>query len=119
MLCYICHHQFFTKKTLRNLFDDEIHFICERCYQRYPLCPRYQEIPISEAKIYYHLLIERNRGLDPMAYMSFLKPYYMDFLKHHCDEIILYVDTFNEQIFEILDILKLGNIYVVSLYENI
>lgn len=118
MLCNLCQKRFYDQKTFKNLFSFETHFICESCYQRYPLLERYQVIPIEGGIMHYHLLIERYRKLNFEAYMSFLKPYYLHFLKIKEKHIFLYFDVFDDTIMETLDLLKLGDLYVVALYEN-
>jgi hypothetical protein len=49
-----------------------------------------------------------------------LKPYYLNYLKNHQNQIVLYFDVVELSInYDLLDSLKLGDIYLVSLYENI
>jgi hypothetical protein len=119
MLCLQCQKRFYERKTFSNLFSFETHFICESCYQRYPLLPRYQTIPIQGGVMHYHLLIERHRAINPEAYMSFLKPYYLYFLKIQTKHIFLYFDIIDDKIIQTMDLMKLGDLYVVALYENI
>jgi len=118
MLCRICHQIVYVERTLFNLFEKETHAICERCYQRYPLLPTYHVIPIEGGQLYYHVMISRNRNHIPEAYMSFIKPYYVMFMKHFMKDTLLIFDTIEEQTIALLDHLKFGNLYVVTLYEN-
>jgi hypothetical protein len=117
MLCAQCGKKIKTKKNIFNLFDPEIHHLCEMCYQKYPLIMKYQVIPIEQGQMYHYSM---NAPItNSIAYMSFLKPYYQHHLLHHKNCIFLYFDEISDQDSHILDHLKLGDLYVVSLYENI
>lgn len=119
MLCEICRKKVRTHKNILNLFSIETHHICELCYQRYPLLMRLDVLPIEEGVLLNHLLSSRYYPVNPIAFMSFLKPYYMDFLKHHQGKTMIIFDILDDNTLALLDSLKLGDIYVVSLYENI
>ncbi len=119
MLCEVCRKRVSTSKNIFNLFLPETHHICEFCYQRYPLLMTLEVFPIEEGILIQHLLSRRYYPVKPIAYMSFLKPYYMDFLKHHQGKILIIFDILDEHNLVLLDSLKFGDIYFVSLYENI
>lgn len=119
MLCRICLKKVRTKRNLYNLFEPEIHHICESCYRQYPLLPRFDVIPIEGYVMRYHLMIERYQKLDPMAYMSFVQGYIRLFLKNNKCDILLLFDLMDSNLLSLLDSLKLGNLFVVTLYENI
>ncbi len=119
MICELCKRRVRTKKNIHNLFDQEIHHICESCYDDQPLNRRFQVIPIQNGVIYYQLLLADHVPKEGKAYMSFLAPFYFNYLTEFSDTIIIYVDQTDEELFSILEFLKLGNIYLLSLYENI
>lgn len=119
MLCEVCKKKIRTQLNIFNIFQTEKHHICERCFQKYPLLPGYQTIPIDQGMIDHYYLISKNRDVSPISYMSFLKVYYVHYLKHHKQQMILYFDVLSDQLYEILDSLKLGDIYLVTLYDNI
>jgi len=48
-----------------------------------------------------------------------IKPYYLDFIKNYPQSIFIYQDYVDESMFDQLDSLKLGDIYLLTLYENI
>ncbi len=118
MLCGLCHEVIVFERTLHTLFEPETHSICELCYRRYPLLPVYDVIPIEGGIIHYHVLIKRNRKKSPDAYMSFFKPYIMDFLKRRHTVTLFWFDEMDDHGFALLDPLRFGNLYVVTLYEN-
>ena len=119
MLCEICKKRVTSNKNIFNLFQVETHHICEYCYQRYPLLTRFEVIPIEKGLLHFYLLSSRYYKVTPTAFMSFLKPYYMDFLKHHQGKVLLIFDILDHNTLVLLDSLKFGDIYIVSLYENI
>mgnify|MGYP000908100734 FL=1 len=119
MLCGLCGKKVKTRKTILNLFDPEIHHICEKCYSRNPLIPRISVIPIENGEIYHHSMIRGDEhGLGP-AYMSFIKVHLKHYLKEYKDCAFLYYDQVTHDTIKVLDLLKLGSIYLLTLYENI
>jgi len=80
---------------------------------------RQDVIPIEEGILIHHLLSDRFYSINPIAFMSFLKPYYIDFIKHHQGKMFVLFDILDNHTLETLDSLKFGDIYFVSLYENI
>jgi hypothetical protein len=119
MLCRICLKKVRTKRHLLNLFHPEIHHICESCYGKYPLLPRFEVIPIEGYIMRYHVMSTRNTHIDPISYMSFDQQYIRMFLLQHAHDICLLFDMMDSNMLSLLDSLKLGNLYVVTLYENI
>ncbi|MBU1093402.1 MAG: hypothetical protein KKH01_02955 [Firmicutes bacterium] len=119
MLCEQCGKKVKTKRNIMNLFDPEIHHICETCYMQNPFVPRHQIIPIEDAIIIHHSMTIGVSHLKGTAYMSMMKPYYIDFVHHYHDYVFIYFDLIDQEVFNELDSLKLGNIYLLSLYENI
>jgi len=119
MQCEVCRKKVKTNKNIFNLFNPETHHICEYCYQRYPLLMRFQVLPIEEGVLTHHLLSSRFYSINPIAFMSFLKPYYIDYIKHHKDKLFALFDILDDHTLAMLDSLKFGDIYFVSLYENI
>ena len=57
-------------------------------------------------------------GLGP-SYMSFIKVYLKHYLKEYKDCAFLYYDQVTHDTIKVLDLLKLGSIYLLTLYENI
>lgn len=119
MVCGICGKKVKTKKTILNLFDPEIHHICESCYMMYPLFPKTEVIPIEEGMIFHNSMIRGDSHVSGIAFMSFVKPYLRHYLTKYRDCIFLYLDDLKEISFITLDSLKLGNIYLLTLHENI
>jgi hypothetical protein len=119
MQCYVCKKKSILKRNIFNFFETNINLICEYCYIKYPLLTSFKIVPIENYQIYHYLLMSRSYHIDAIAYMNFLKPYFINYLKHHQNQVILYFDIINFSTYDLLDSLKLGDIYLVSLYENI
>jgi hypothetical protein len=118
MLCECCNKKIVKKRTFKNLFEIETHHICEYCYSKFPIIPRVQVVPIEEGEILWYNLM-KGYTQHPLAYMSFLKSYYVMYQKHYQDYLFMYFDHMHTELLNELDSLKLGNIFLVSLYENI
>ena len=119
MICEICKKIIVKRHTIHTLFQKEMHHICEYCYQKYPLLIKQSVFPIQEGNVYWSSMIHTNEKLSPMAYMSFMKPFYVDYVKHHKHSIYLHFDQLSDTILSILDSLRLGDIYLLTLHENI
>jgi len=119
MLCRICLKKVRTQRNLTNLLSFETHHICESCYTKYPILPRFDVIPIDGYIMKYHVMSVRPLNHDPVAYMSFYEHYIRLFLKTHRLDILLLFDLMDSNTLSLLDSLKLGNLFVVTLYENI
>lgn len=119
MLCRICSKKVRTKRNLMNIYDAEIHHICEKCYEKHPLLPRFSVIPIEGYVMHYHVMSTRFTNLDVMAFMSFYQRYIILYLQQYRDHVLLLFDIVDSEILTMLDSLKLGNLMVVTLYENI
>lgn len=117
MFCEICLKRIKLKRSWHNYFLVNIHHLCERCFRRYPIVLRTAVIPIEKGLLYHHTLFETRRMVSPLAYMSFLKIFYLNFIRHHKQLTYLYFDEFTEADFETLDQLQLGDLYVVTLNQ--
>ncbi len=118
MLCEHCKKKIITERHLWNLFKIEIHSICDRCYQRYPLFPTSMMIPLDHGMAHVHLMISKGEKIEPISYQSFLKVYYQDYLRHHLKSTFIYEDYLDETLWQTLESLGFGDLYVVTLYEN-
>ncbi len=119
MLCGLCGKKVKTKKNIHNLFKPEIHHICEKCYMMNPLVPKVSIIPIEQGQIYHHSMIRGDAYLSGLAYMSFIKPYLKHYLSEYKECVFLYYDHVSDITLKILDSLKLGSVYLLTLNENI
>lgn len=118
MICYICKKKIVTQVRLYNLFKIETHHICDRCLMLYPIDINYQVIPNQSHVIEWYSMISEETVLDPMAYMSFIKPFYIDFLPIKSQAILLYLDVISDKLINILTSLE-WHIYLVTLYDEI
>lgn len=119
MLCEICKKNIIKRHTIHSLFEREIHHICSYCYEQYPLSIEQKVFPIEEGVVYWSSMIKTDDAISPYAHMSFMKPFYIDYVKHYNKCIFLHFDQLKHTIITILDSLKLGDIYLLTLYENI
>jgi len=119
MYCEICHKKIRVKKQLYNLFRIETHHICEYCLMNYPLIVNHQIIPTDLSQINWYSLIHEDDDINGIAYMSFLKPFYLDFIRQKDNSIYLYFDHISDKLMIILQSLEFGQIYLVTLYDNI
>lgn len=118
MLCQVCNKSVKTRRTIQRFFKVETHHICERCYRKHPISPSHRTIPIEEGVMQLTVLVQHRRRTSPLAHMSFLKPYIIHHVCHNRDHLLLYVDEIDETIMQTLDLLKLGHLHVIALYEN-
>lgn len=119
MICEICHQVIVKRHTIKTLYQKEMHHICDGCYQKYPLLIKQTVFPIEEGRVYWSSMIHSNDPVSSKAYMSFMKPFYLDYVNHHKNSIYLHFDRLSDTILSILDSLRLGDIYLLTLHENI
>lgn len=119
MICEICGLKIITKISIYNIFKTEKHHICEKCLQKYPIDVIHQVIPCSYSTIDWFSLIHEQDVLNGLAYMSFLKPFYLNFLEQQRHSIYLYFDVISDKLLNILQSLAFGKIYLVTLYDEI
>ena len=118
MLCEHCKKKMIIERELTTLFYRETHHICDLCYQKYPLFPSYTTIPIEKGVAHYHTMITRGKRIEPECYQSFLKVYYLDYLKHFRFATFIYEDVMDETLWQSLESFEFGDMYIVTLYEN-
>lgn len=119
MICEICKKKITYRISLFNLFKIERHHICDYCYEKYPLIIRNSMIPIDGGEVTWLSLIQTSEDISPLAHMSFYKPFILDYLKHHKQSVLIIIDKISEDWFILFDNLKLGDIYLLTLYDNI
>lgn len=119
MYCEICHQEIVERHTIHTLFKREMHHICDYCFRRYPLHIKQTVLPINEGVIYWTSMIKSNDYISSMAYMSFMKPFYLDYINHYKKCLFLHFDKLSSTILTILDSMKLGDVYLLTLHENI
>jgi len=113
MKCIECKELIDKKITYRNIFKVSKHHICEYCFTKYLYIQDLLVIPIENFQIYLNVLFD-NYG-NPLALMSFLKPYYLYYLKNESNKTLLYFDSFNEKTYTLVDELRIGDLYIITL----
>jgi len=119
MFCEICKKKITSRRNLFNLFERQIHHICEYCFQKYPLIIKKSFIPIDGGEMIWASMIQTYDDISPLAHMSFYKPFIIDFIKNYHQSILLVYDQLNDEIMDLLEKVKLGDIYLLSLYDMI
>lgn len=118
MYCEICHEKIVIQRHLWNLFQPLTHHICERCFTKYPLYSKTLIYPI-EGYLMTHIVMSMVKyKYQGICYQSFIAPYIKTFLKHKDNLIFLYFECMDVRTYELLDSLELGDLFVVTLYEN-
>lgn len=113
MYCLNCDRLINDLITYKNIFKISKDHICERCLLNLTFDQKVETIPIDNYVIYLNPIFKDN-NYNNLSLMSFLKPYYLYFLKNKFD-LILYFDAFNEDVYRILEPLNLGNIFLLVL----
>ncbi len=119
MFCEICKKKITKRKHIYNLFLRETHHICEFCYKKYPLIYKQSIMPLDGGEIVWSSLIQTFDEVSPLAHMSFYKPFYIEFLKHYNDHILIIFDMLSDEKIVMLEKVKLGDIYLLTLYDII
>ncbi len=116
MLCLVCNSLINSEISIFNIFKVNIHKICDNCFKKNMFIQKLSIIPITNYVIEEHTLFELL--VEPLALMSFLKPYYIYFLKYKRNNVILSFDTTDMIIYNILQQAELGNIYLLVLCKK-
>ena len=91
MKCRFCNNDFYIRRELHELFSNKKLYICDSCYQRYPIDLDILEFPLND----YHCVI----------LSMFKKNYYIDY------------DYFIDEYSKIFQSLMLRNGYMVLFFE--
>lgn len=118
MFCLICNRLTQSKVTLLDLFRTSKYNICQYCYIQSFMIFEHFVIPIENYILDVKILFDKINEHHPMAYYIFLSPYLMNMIKNHRNEILMIFDEYSEEIYEMVDLLNLGNIYIIALYEK-
>lgn len=117
MFCEVCHQKIVEKRSLWYLFEQSSHHICETCYIKYPLSPKIEVYPIERYVLIHLCLSPISYKHSDQAYQSYIGPvigYYKD-VRHIS---ILIFEWMDDQLYELLDLLRIGHLLIISLYEN-
>ena len=113
MVCMICKKQFYEKRTLLNLFKEEKGYICNKCYQKYPI---ELETESFELENYNCLVVSMFKYDYKINYNAFIMEYQKIYLRlfNLNDSSLLFFD--NVDLHKDLEVL---NLYANSLENNI
>lgn len=118
MFCLHCQKSLEKVIDINNIFKVSTQHICEACMTQSIVISLKKVIPIDSFLLEYNIIFDKIYERHPEAYMTFLKPYYIYFLKNRSNDIFIYLDTLTLETMKVLDRLKLGNIFLVTLYET-
>lgn len=116
MYCLECNDLIIKKITIDNIFKTNINKICNTCFSKYLFIQGFETLPIENGLIYLNTLFDNYK--NPFSLMSFLKPYYIYTLKNQSFDLILYFNTFNKDVYHLVDKLNFGNIFVITLKND-
>lgn len=119
MFCEICRKNVVSRRHLFNIFRKEIHHICDYCYKKYPIMVHKSLIPMDGGEILWVSLLKTQDVISPLAHMSFYKPFIIEYMKAYSDNVLLIMDEIDEEQVTLFEKLKLGDIYLLTLYDKI
>ncbi len=119
MFCEVCKKKIYVRKHIFNLFLKQTHHICEYCFKKYPLLIKRSIIPIDGGEILWTSLIQTKDSISPLAHMSFYKPFYVEYINHYKNRLIMIETSINDEKMDLYENLKLGDMYLLTLYDII
>lgn len=119
MKCLICRREFYPKRTLRTLFVEEPVFKCYGCDRKYDIHPRVSVLPIQNYQLYL-ISLNLDEKVSDLAFLHEMNVILEDLLrKTKKTDTILWIDEFTEALYQELEKLDYGNIYVISVRQPI
>lgn len=116
MICLECLELINKEVTYLNLLKPNIDKICNTCFSKYIYIQELIVYPNNDSLVYLNILFDQIG--NPLALMGFIKPYYIYYLKHKLTHTILYFDSFNKIIYNEIQNISLGNIYIIVLHNE-
>lgn len=116
MLCLECNSLINKDITYRNIFKTNYNKICNTCFSNNTFIQKLNVFPTEGGIIENHILFEKQ--INPLAIMNFLRPYYIYYLRAKKNFIVLFFDTPNQILYNILQQLSLGDIFLLTIYNN-
>lgn len=116
MLCLECKELIVKNVTYKNIFKPRVSKICNSCFTKYIYIQELLVLPINNYKIYLNVLFDRIG--NPYSLMEFIRPYYIYYLKEKLTFTILYFDSLDKVVYNILQNISFGNIYIIVLHNN-
>lgn len=117
MYCLECKKLIRKQINYLNIFKNNTSFICDNCFAKYIFIQNLDVIPINNYLLYVNTLFDDYKNSDALA--EYLKPYYLYFIKNGKDKIIMYFDTIDDAIYSKLNTLNIGNIFVITLKNQL
>lgn len=116
MICLNCNKPIHNI-TFKSIFKESHQTICSNCYSEEIIYFQHETIPISNYEINIHSFLNNVKS-NYICWMSFLKPWYLDYLNNYKEDVLLVFDSFDEDLFLILENINLGNIYIISVVNK-
>ena|SRR5690554_273869 len=117
MYCAECKKLINKVINYKNIFKLSKHNICDLCFSKYIFIQSFDVVPINNYLLYLNTLFDNYKNSDAMA--SFLKPYYIYYLKNFKDKIIMYFDTIDDDVYSKLNLLNMSDIFIITLKNQL
>lgn len=113
MYCLECHKLIVKKTTYLNIFKKSYDLICNTCFTKYLFIQKLEVLPLDGGTLYLNILFDQIKS--PFSLMNTVKAYYLYYLKKKTFNIILYFDSFDEKVYNDLQNIGFGDIFMIVL----
>ena len=83
MKCFLCKENFFVKRKLLKLFNEEKEYICNKCYKKYPINLNVERCQLDKYDALIISMFDKNYRIDYnvfyMEYSKIFKTYFNRF----------------------------------------
>lgn len=115
MICLICKRAFVINRGIKDLFEKQRYFICDKCYREHPISLEYNKIPLDDN--YYLNVISLLSDNNNSYYLAYLNEY-SQVVERYLNRSILLFDKFylskrNLNIINTIAKLERCNIFVI------
>lgn len=117
MYCLECDKLINKRIVYFNIFKKNIHKVCETCFMTFNINYQYEVLPLNNYLLHLNIIV--NDFENPYSIMSFLKPYYIYYLKNKLKMLILYFDILDRKMYNLVTKTNISNIYMIVLKNKI
>ena len=120
MKCRFCNNDFYIRRELHELFSNKKLYICDSCYQRYPIDLDILEFPLDDYHCVILSMFKKNYYIDYDYFIDEYSKIYQSLILRN-GYMVLFFDVFtlNDYTIEMVDIyskLLEKNIYVLCFH---
>lgn len=113
MKCLKCSEPIIIYKTFNNLFDIKYSALCIKCESELIYNYYYEAIPINSGVIHHYFIKPKFLLAEPQIDQFLLEKFYQIALKKKIP--LLYFDSFTDEIYEIIDKLNWGDLFIITI----